>query len=214
MKALLVNGSPHKQGNTGIALGYVADSLREEGIEAEIYHIPRGPVSGCNACGACASRDNRCVIDGDAVNVILEKMKDSDAFIVGSPVYYASPNGQLLSVLDRVFFAGGAELFAGKPGAAVCAVRRGGASATLDTLQKYFPISGMPIAPSTYWPMIHGAAPGESRQDAEGVQEMHMLGKTVAWMLKCFEAGKREDFFYPQIPGAADGEKIFTNFIR
>lgn len=211
MKALLINGSPHKQGNTGIALGYAADALRGEGIEAEIYQIPHTPVRGCSACGVCTKGGGRCAMDGDAVNVILEKMAEADALILGSPVYYASPNGQLLAVLDRVFFAGGPALFAGKPGAAVCAVRRGGATATLDALQKYFIISGMPIAPSTYWPMIHGADPGEARGDEEGVQEMQMVGMTIAWLLKCIEAGRQSGISYPQPPG---GEKIFTNFIR
>ncbi|MDR3364439.1 MAG: flavodoxin family protein [Clostridiales Family XIII bacterium] len=213
MKALLVNGSPNQKGNTYVALRAAADALEAEGVEAEIYQIPAGPVRGCAACGVCKTNGgNRCAFDGDAVNAILDKMEGADALIIGSPVYYASPNGQLLSVLDRVFFAGAAgAAFAGKPGAAVCAARRGGATATLDALQKYFPISGMPIVPATYWPMVHGGAPGEAIRDEEGVQAAQMVGKTTAWLLKCIEAGRAAGIAYPEAPG---GKKVWTNFIR
>jgi multimeric flavodoxin WrbA len=213
MKALLINGSPNVKGNTYTALRLAADSLEEEGIEVEIFHVPRDPVSGCRACYACReSGSGRCAMDGDAVNEIIGKMKTSDALIIGSPVYYASPNGHLLAILDRVFFAGSQSgVFAGKPAAAVCAARRGGATATLEVLQKYFPISGMPVVPATYWPMIHGRSAGEAMQDAEGVQTMQMVGKTMAWMLKCIEAGKNAGIGYPGVPG---GETVRTNFIR
>ena len=211
MKTLLINGSPHDKNSTFMALRLVADSLEEEGIETEIYQIPPVPVSGCVGCYYCRSIDeDRCVMEGDAVNVIIEKMEGSDALVLGTPVYYASPNGQLISVLDRVFFSGKAA-FQGKPASAVCVARRGGTTAALEVLQKYFTINGMPIAPSTYWPMAHGMSAEEVRQDKEGVQIMQMVGKTIAWLLKCIEAGKSSGIVYPDPPG---GEKIMTNFIR
>lgn len=211
MKALLLNGSPNEKGSTYTALNFVAGALEEEGVETEILHVVKGATSGCQACYACKNRGlNRCAIDGDAVNAILEKAETSDALIIGSPVYYASPNGQFLAILDRVFFSGGA-LFTGKPGAAICVARRGGTTATLEVLQKYFTISGMPLVPSSYWPMIHGRVPSEVAQDAEGVQAMQMTGKTIAWLLKCIEAGRKEGAIYPKFPG---GEKAWTNFIR
>ena len=211
MKALLINGSPHDKGSTYTALRLVADALEEEGVEAEIYQIPPVPVSGCVGCYYCRSvGEDRCVMEGDAVNVIIEKMEGADALVLGSPVYYAAPTGQLLAVLDRVFFSGKAA-FTGKPASAICVARRAGTTATLDVLQKYFTICGMPIAPSTYWPMAHGMSGEEVMKDEEGVQIMQMVGKTVAWMLKCIEAGKQAGIDYPEIPG---GEKIATNFIR
>ena len=211
MKTLLINGSPHAEGSTFTALRLVAESLEEEGVEAEIYQIPPVPVLGCVGCRYCRSLgENRCVVEGDAVNVINEKMEGSDALLVGTPVYYSSPNGQLISVLDRVFFSGNA-VFTGKPAAAICVARRGGTTATLEVIQKYFTISGMPIAPSTYWPMAHGTSGEEVKHDEEGVQIMQMTGKTIAWLLKCIEAGKSSGVVYPNPPG---GEKIHTNFIR
>ncbi|MCL2112201.1 MAG: flavodoxin family protein [Clostridiales bacterium] len=212
MKALLINGSPIEQGSIYVALGYVAEALKEEGVDSEIYQIPREPISGCRACYACKAKgDGRCSIGGDAVNVILEKMEGSDALVLGSPVYYAAPNGQLLAALDRVFFSSGGTVFAGKPAAAVCAARRGGTTATLDVLQKYFTIAGMPTAPTTYWPMIHGRGAEDVVHDAEGIQTMQMLGKTLAWLIKCIAAGKAAGVSYPSVPG---GEKVWTDFIR
>ena len=213
MKTLLINGSPHKKGSTYTALSLVADALEKEGIETEIITIPKEPVAGCQACYACRANDkHRCAIGGEIVNILIEKIEEADALVLGSPVYYASPNGQILSVLDRVFFAGsGGGLFAGKPAAAICAARRGGNTATLEVLQKYFAISGMPIAPSTYWPMIHGTSAEEVLKDAEGVQTMQMVGKNIAWMLKCFELGKNAGICFPEVPAA---EKAKTNFIR
>jgi multimeric flavodoxin WrbA len=158
-------------------------------------------------------RSNQCVIgdDADAVNVILEKMKTADALVVGSPVYYAAPAGQLLSVLDRVFFAGGRDLFANKPAAAVCSARRGGTTATLDVLQKYFIISGMPVVPATYWPMVHGQTAEDVLLDKEGVQSMKSIGQNMTWLLQCIAAGREAGVKDPLIPG---GEKAWTNFIR
>lgn len=211
MKTLLLNGSPHKQGNTHQALTYVADTLEKEGIQTEIFQLPPDPSRGCIACMACKERaNNRCAFDDGSVNTILEKMESADALVIGSPVYYAGPSGHLLSTLDRVFYSGSA-IFKGKPGAAVCVARRGGGTSTLDRLQKYFPIAGMPLAPSTYWPLIYGRAPGEIDQDEEGIQEMQMLGKTISWLLKCIDAGRATGISYPEIPS---GKKIMTNFVR
>ncbi|MDR0817153.1 MAG: flavodoxin family protein [Clostridiales Family XIII bacterium] len=210
MKVLLVNGSPHPAGCTYTALKLVAGAIEEEGIEAEIYHIPNDAIRGCISCGACMrNKTGRCAFDGDAVNIILEKLETSDALIIGSPVYYASPNGHMLAVMDRVFYAG--DKFEGKPGAAVCSARRGGTTATLDALNKYFPINGMPTVPSFYWTMVHGNKPEEVLQDSEGVQVMQMLGKNTAWLLKSIEAGKAAGLKLPQLPG---GKKQRTNFIR
>jgi len=211
MKTLLINGSLHTKGSTYTALGLVADSLKEEGVETELYQIPHTPILGCAGCFGCMSTgENRCVVKGDAVNEIIEKMESADALVLGSPVYYSAPSGMLLSALDRVFFAG-RSAFPGKPAAAICVARRAGTTATLEVLQKYFTINGMPIAPSTYWPMAHGMSGEEMMRDAEGVQIMQMIGKTIAWLLKCIEAGKSNGGVYPDPPG---GEKITTNFIR
>jgi len=211
MKTLLINGSPNTQGSTYTALRFVADSLEEEGIETEIFQIPKDPIAGCRECYICKSSGlNRCAMDGDAVNVIIEKMESCDGLVLGSPVFYAAPNGQMLAALDRAFFSA-KDIYAGKPASAICVARRGGTTATLEVLQKYFTICGMPIAPSTYWPMIHGQSGAEVVKDDEGVQAMKMVGKTMAWLLKCIDAGKKAEIYYPEIPG---GKKTMTNFIR
>jgi len=214
MKTLLLNGSPHEKGSTYTALRVVADSLEAEGSETEIYQIPFKPILGCSGCRTCKkTMNNRCVVEGDAVNVIIEKMEGSDALVIGTPVYYAAPNGHLLAVLDRVFFPCGYEqgAFTGKPASAICVARRGGTTATLEVLQKYFTIAGMPIVPTSYWPMIHGLSGEEVLQDLEGVQAMQMVGKTLAWLMKCIAAGKSAGVAFPALPG---GEKVWTSFIR
>ena len=211
MKTLLINGSPNKNGGTFIALSNVAKALEEEGIETEIMQFPRDPIAGCISCFACRkSRSGRCVYNDDIVNVIIEKIENADALVLGSPVYYAAPDGHFLAALDRVFFAG-SSAFAGKPAAAVCVARRAGTTSTLDVLQKYFNISGMPIAGSNYWAMAFGHGEDEVEQDGEGIQIMQFLGRNIAWMLKCFEAGKKAGIEYPELPG---GKKVRTNFIR
>jgi multimeric flavodoxin WrbA len=212
MKALLINGSPHKSGCTYTALKAVCEELNANGVETEIYQIPVKPISGCIDCGACLRlRNNRCAIEGDAVNIIIEKIKTADALVLGSPVYYASPAGQLLAILDRVFFAGGRDIFATKPAAVVCSARRAGTTATLDVLMKYLIISGMPVVPSTYWPMVHGKAADDVLADKEGLQTMKALGRNMAWLLQCIEAGRAAGIKDPRVPG---GEKVWTNFIR
>ena len=206
MKVLLINGSPHEQGCTNRALEEVASSLKANGVDSEIFWIGKGSISGCVACGTCGGVSNKCVFD-DKVNEALEKMKEADALIVGSPVYYASLNGSLSAFLDRMFYAGAC--FHHKPAAAVASARRAGTTATLDIIQKYFTISQMPIVSSQYWNMVHGSSAEDVEKDLEGLQTMRTLGKNMAWMLKCIEAGKKAGI---DIPDTED--KIKTNFIR
>ncbi|MCL2492555.1 MAG: flavodoxin family protein [Clostridiales bacterium] len=207
MKVLLLNGSPHEKGSTYTALRAVADGIEESGIETEIYHISPEPVRGCMACFGCMDGKNRCIHDDDEVNIILEKLETADGLVLGSPVYYASPNGHVLSVMDRVSFA--STCLKGKPGAAVCSARRAGTTATLDALNKYFQIAGMPIAASTYWPMIHGQSAEQAEQDLEGLQAMRVLGRNLAWLIRSIEAGKAAGIQPPETE-----EKVWTNFIR
>lgn len=206
MKVMLVNGSPHKAGSTNRALEEVAHTLEAEGIEEEIFWIGARPVGGCVACGGCAGK-GKCVFD-DAVNVAIEKAKTADGFIFGSPVHYASASGSATGFLDRLFYAGGANLQF-KPGAAIASARRAGTTATIDQLQKYFTISNMPIVASQYWPMVHGKTPEEVKQDAEGMQTMRQLARNMAWMLKCIEAGRKAGVALPE-----KEDRVWTNFIR
>lgn len=209
MKVVLINGSPHEKGCTYTALKEVADTLQNEGIDAEIVHIGKDPIAGCTACGYCSrTGENRCVIN-DKVNQILEKLETADGLVVGSPVYYASPNGSLISLLDRLFLAGAQSLMALKPGAAVTSARRAGTTSTLEVIQKYFTISQMPVVSSNYWPMVHGSSPQEVAQDKEGLQIMRILGRNMAWMLSCIQAGEKAGINKPQAE-----EKIKTSFIR
>lgn len=204
MKVLLINGSPHKEGNTYIALNEVAGMLRQLGDEAEIVWIGNKPVRGCIACGSC-SRTGECAFGDDVMPAILAKASEADGIVVGSPVYYAGPNGTLCALLDRMFYSGGAKL-AYKPAAAVAVCRRGGASATFDRLNKYFTINNMPVVPSQYWNSVHGRNPGEAMQDSEGLQTMRTLARNMHWMLHGLKDGKDD---------AANPEpRERTNFIR
>ena len=206
MKVLLLNGSPHPHGCTFTALSEVAGALEKNGIETEIFQIGNQPISGCIACGKC--RDTgKCVIS-DGVNDFVEKAKSADGFVFGSPVYYASASGQISSFLDRAFY-GKSALFEGKPGAAVVSCRRAGSTASLDQLNKYFTISGMPVVSSRYWNMVHGNTPEEVVQDKEGMQVMRTLGNNMAWLLKCIELGKAQGVSFPEKEPAQK-----TNFIR
>ncbi|MGN1115683.1 MAG: flavodoxin family protein [Candidatus Ornithomonoglobus sp.] len=205
MKVLLINGSPHKNGCTYTALSEVARSLGENGVDSEIVWIGNGAVHGCIACGGCG-KTGRCVFD-DGVNEISDKMAECDGLVVGSPVYYASPNGSVYSLLDRLF--GICPSLAHKPAAAVVSARRGGTTAAIDGLNKYFTIRQMPIVSSTYWNMVHGSKPEDVLQDAEGLQTMRNLGKNMAWLIKCIDAGKKAGI---DIPAAESGAK--TSFIR
>lgn len=187
MKVLLINGSPHKSGNTNIALSEVAKALEGEGVETEIVHIGAKAVQGCIACGKC-SELGRCVFKDELYNNVREKLKEADGIIIGSPVYYAGPNGSLCALLDRLFYSA-SELLKYKPAASVAVCRRGGASATFDRLNKYFTISNMPVVSSQYWNSVHGRLPGEASQDAEGLQVMRTLGRNMAWLLKSIREG-------------------------
>lgn len=182
MKALLVNGSPHPQGNTARALEEVAAALRTEGCTADIVQLGVKPVRGCIACRRCAEL-GRCVFSDDGANDLLERVLAADALVIGTPVYYAQPNGALLAVLQRVMFAAAGRL-RGKPAASVAVCRRGGASTAFQTLNLFFGILGMPVAGSQYWNIAYGRNPGEVEQDAEGMQTMRLLGRNLAWMMK------------------------------
>ena len=194
MKVLLVNGSPHERGCTYTALREAADAIEKRGIETEILWLGKGEIPGCMGCGACRKL-GKCV-RSDIVNETAEKLGEYDALIVGSPVYYAAPNGQICAFLDRLFYSAGGKL-AGKPGAAVVSCRRGGAT------------NCMPIVSSNYWNQIHGNTPEEAKQDAEGLQTMRVLGENMAWLLKCIEAGRKAG-----VPAPEREPKIATNFIR
>ena len=207
MKVLLLNGSPNEAGCTYTALSEVAGVLEQQGIVSEIMQIGKTPVHGCTACGACYDGRGRCVFDDDIVNLFLEKMEAADGLVIGSPVYFAAPNGALLALLDRAFYAG--SHFAYKPAAAVTSARRAGTTATLDVLNKYFTIRHMPVVSSQYWNMVHGKTPEEVRQDREGMQTMRTLGRNMAWMLKCMEAGKQAGVPFPEHEAV-----LRTNFIR
>lgn len=210
MKVLMVNGSPHLKGCTYTALNEIAETLKEEGIESEIFHIGTDPIAPCRACRACVKL-KRCVIQ-DKVNTFLDLAEQADGFILGSPVHYASASGIIVPFMDRVFFAGlnsGRNLFRLKPASAVASARRSGTTATLDQLNKYFQINEMPVISGRYWNMVHGATPDEVRQDLEGMQNMRILARNFAYHLKCKEAAAKAGILLPK-----QETTVFTNFIR
>lgn len=204
MKALLINGSPREHGCTYTALKELADTLAAEGVESEIFHVGND-VPGCKACGYCG-KNGKCVTD-DIVNQIGPRLGEFDAIVLGSPVYYAGPSGQICAFADRLFYTYGKNL-GGKLGASVVSCRRGGASAAFDRLNKYFTIVGMPIVSSQYWNQVHGNKPEEVLRDEEGLQTMRTLGRNMAWLLKCIDAGKKAGLDFP-----VREPKISTNFI-
>ena len=204
MKVLLINGSQHEKGCTYTALAEVAKALNANGVETELYQVPQ-EIRGCKGCWAC-KKIKKCVVD-DGVNEFVAKAAEFDGFVFGSPVYYASASGGLVSFMDRVFYSGGKNL-AYKPAAAVVSCRRAGAATTFDVINKYFTINNMPVVGSNYWNEIHGNTAEEAAQDEEGLQTMRMLGNNMAWLLKCIELGKQAGI-------APERErKIMTNFIR
>lgn len=207
MKVLLINGSPNEKGCTYTALNEVSEALKVEGIETEIFHIKNKPIVGCTGCGAC-HKSGSCVMT-DIVNEAARKVKEADGIIIGSPVYYAAANGSLVSFLNRLFYSSKSACVY-KPGAAVASARRSGTTATLDQLNKYFTICNMPVVSSKYWNQVHGNTPEEVRKDKEGLQTMRVLGRNMAWMLKCIEAGKKAGITIPQ----AEEEQFRTNFIQ
>jgi len=206
MKVLLVNGSPHHKGCTYTALTEVADTLNKFGVETEMFWVGNKPISGCIGCGKCVEK-GKCAID-DVVNKFLEKVKDTDGFVFGTPVHFAAASGAITSFMDRAFYVRSAQL-AYKPAASVISCRRGGASAAFDQMNKYLTIRNMPVVSSQYWNMVHGNTPEEVRQDLEGLQTMRTLGQNMAWLLKCIEAGKQAG-----VPLPIQEEWTPTNFIR
>ena len=189
MKVLLINGSPHKAGTTSVALNEAARVLEAEGVECEIMHIGADSLRGCVACGHC-KKAGKCVFD-DSVNEAAEKFREADGIIVGAPVYYASPNGTVIAFLDRLFHSTPFDKTM-KVGAAVTVARRGGCTASFDVINKYFTISGMPIASSSYWNQLHGATAEDAQFDEEGLQTMRNLARNTAFLIKSIELGKRE----------------------
>lgn len=205
MKVLLINGSPKINGNTAIALEEMVKVFVEEDIETEVIHVGNKDIRGCIACAACREK-GKCVFD-DMVNECAQKFEKCDGMVVASPVYYASPNATLIAFLDRLFYSTSFDKTM-KVGASVAVARRGGTSTTFDVLNKYFTISGMPVASSQYWNSVHGGAPGEAGQDAEGLQTMRTLVRNMSFLMKSIALGK-EQYGLPEKEAHQ-----WTNFIR
>ncbi len=206
MKVLLINGSPHAQGNTAFALREMEAIFQENGMETETIQVGSLLIQGCQGCGACF-KIGKCVIE-DIVNETAPKLAQADGIVIGSPVYYAAPSGTLISFLNRLFYSTGKIDKRMKVGAAVVCARRGGTTAAVDVLNKYFTISQMPVASSSYWNIIHGGKPGEAAQDAEGIRTMRNLAKNMVYMMKAFALAEN------QIVLPEPEAKVFTNFIR
>lgn len=204
-KVLLINGNPKEKGCTYTALKEIADTLANEGVECEIFHV-RSDAPGCRDCGYCAKK-GRCSIKDD-VNAVADRLDEFDAIVLGSPVYYAGPSGQVCAFADRLFYSN-ADRMAGKLGAAVVSCRRGGASAAFDRLNKYFTVCNMPVVPSQYWNQVHGFTPDDVRRDLEGLQTMRTLARNMAWLIKCIDAGKAAG-----VPLPERETPTMTNFIR
>lgn len=205
MKVLIINGSPRANGNTAVAVSELEKIFKENDIDCETLLVGKETVRGCIACGSCAKL-GKCVFD-DLVNDIAKKFKDCDGLVVASPVYYASANATLIALLDRLFYSSGFDKTM-KVGASIAVARRGGTSATYDQLNKYFTISGMPIAPSQYWNSVHGRAPGEAARDEEGLQTMRTLARNMIFLMRSIALGK-EQFGIPQ-----KEPQIRTSFIN
>ena len=210
MHVILVNGSPHPHGCTFTALETVAAGLNEGGVTSEIFQVGTKPLSGCIACRKCAKL-GRCVFD-DRVNEFVDLAEKADGFVFGSPVHYAAAGGAMTCFMDRAFYSSsgaGRPVFRLKPAAAVASARRAGTTATLDQLNKYMTLAEMPIVSSRYWNMVHGNTPDDVRQDLEGLQVMRVLGRNMAWLLRCKEAALKAGIAMPEAE-----QKVVTNFIR
>ena len=207
MKVIILNGSPKADGNTATALHEAERILQQQSIETEWIHVGHRQIHGCIACNKCW--DTGVCAFGDIVNEISEKMRDADGLLIGSPVYFASPNGTLISLLDRLFYSNLHTDWTMKVGASVSIARRGGATATMDVLNKYFLKTNMPVVPSQYWSIAHGTDPGEVVQDKEGMQTMRQLALNMAFMIKSFQLGKQH-FGSPKIKE----ELVETHYIR
>lgn len=206
MKVLMINGSPRQNSNTELVFKEMTEVFEKENVEYEIVQVGNKLIRGCQACGYC-HKNGKCVFD-DEVNEVAEKLKDADALVIGSPVYYASANGTLISFLDRLFYSTGSIDKRMKVGASVVIARRGGLTSTFDELNKYFTISQMPIASSIYWNQVHGRAVGEAAQDEEGLGTMRILAKNIIFLMRSIELGK-EKYGLPQ-----KEEVKYTSFIR
>lgn len=207
MKVLLVNTSPKEKGSTYTVLDYLCTCFKQKDIDAEIFWLGSAVNGGCRGCLACRKL-GKCVFDDDNVNALADKALECDGFIFASPVHYASASGNFAAALDRVFYSA-AKNFAFKPAAAVAVARRGGCSAAMDQMHKYFTINCMPVVPSTYWNMIHSSKPGDFIKDEEGVQTMGNLAENMAWMLRSIEAGKNAGVKQPDVVKA-----VRTDFVR
>ncbi|MCQ4937001.1 MULTISPECIES: flavodoxin family protein [Anaerotignum] len=212
MKVLIVNGSSHPNGTTMAAINVMIKEFDVQNVESEVIQLGGKPIADCLQCDVC-QKTGACVFKDDGVNDFVEKTKEADGFIFATPVYFAHPSGRIFSFLDRVFYSGAKnevyENFQFKPGAAIAVARRGGCSATLDALHKYFGISQMPIATSSYWNMTHGLFADEAYKDEEGMQTMQNLAKNMIWMMRCFEMGKQNGIPFPQTSTEA-----CTNFLK
>lgn len=205
MKVLLINGSPKVKGNTAFALEQMSQVFAEQGIETELIQVGNQEIRGCIGCGSCY-KAGKCVFD-DLVNEVAVKFEEADGIVLGSPVYFASANATLIAFLDRLFYSTRIDKRM-KVGACVTVARRGGCSSTFDELNKYFTISGMPVASSHYWNSIHGAKPGEASQDLEGIATVCNLAKNMAFLIKSIALGK-ETYGLPEYD-----KRQMTNFIR
>ena len=212
MKVMFVNGSSHVHGTTMAAIEEMQKVFESENIETEVIQLGAKPLADCLQCNVC-NRTGKCVFQDDGVNEFVEKAKSADGFVFATPVYFAHPSGRIFSFLDRAFYSAGKnetyEAFQFKPGAAIAIARRGGTTASLDALNKYFGIAQMPVAGSTYWNMVHGLYADEAPKDEEGMQTMRNLARNMIWMMRCFEMGKNNGIPYPQTETAA-----CTNFIQ
>lgn len=211
MKVLAINGSPKAEGNTHFALKTAGAELEKEGIAVEILHVGNQEIRGCIACGQCAkNRDEKCVLPGDHVNEWIQKMKEADGILLGSPVHYSAIGASMKAFLDRAFYVAGANggLFRHKVAATLVAVRRSGGVTTFDQMNHYVMYAEMLVPTSNYWNVIHGARPGEAAQDEEGVQIMRILGKNMAWLMKLVENGKG------QVTPPEKESKVYMNFVR
>ena len=207
MKVIIINGSPKAHGNTAIALHEAERVLQQQGLKTEWINVGNHQIHGCIACNKCR-KTGACAFD-DIVNEISDKMQEADGLLVGSPVYFASPNGALLALLDRLFYSNLDTDWSMKVGASVCIARRGGATATMDVLNKYFLKTNMPVVPSQYWSIAHGALPGEVTQDEEGMQTMRQLALNMAFLIKSIQLGMKE-YGSPKI----QEQHVETHYIR
>ena len=208
MKVIAINGSPHKSGNTALALKTMTDELERQGIETETIQIGQQSMHGCIACGHCAkSEGNRCVFSDDPVNEIAQKMRDADGFILGCPTYYAGIPGTMKSFLDRVFFTS-SRYFRGKVATSAAVVRRAGGVDVMHQLNNYLNLAQVVIPPSQYWTIAYGRLPGEAAGDGEGMQTLTKNARSMAWLLKLIEHGK------DVLPLPEDEQRIMTSFIR